>query len=371
MSGGRSDVKGKTAHEFGAHALVVAVVIGTASTVVLSGCATGTTAEDGDNAGAEDIPAWYLDPEEKYPDDQYLSAVGSGETRRAAEEQAYAGLSQAFEIDIQVDSTTQERYREIMTEEGNMTESEVELSQTVDVQSGQELMNVRTAEAAIDDEGRVRTIAYIERQPTGNMYADLIRKNDEQISSLVNEARETGDPVRRYASLNAAVAVARNNEVLLEQLRIISPPIHGALRVSYDFDPLISRRADAAEQIRVAVELDSEADGGARVETALREAVGERRFVITEQDPVLRVSGEVEMQPVELNPDFETVRWTLDLELRREDGASIVSYGEDGRASATTRESARALAWSDMQGLIHEEFAGRMSGYFDSLVLGE
>lgn len=375
----RRCTRGRSAHI----AFVVTVVPALLLPLFLTGCVTTETPEGGDEAGdeagSEEIPSWYLNPDEKYPEDRYMTAVGSGETRRAAEEQAYAGLSQAFEIDIRVDSTTQERYREIMTEEGNMTESEVELSQTVEVQSGQELLNVRTAEAAVDDRGRVRTIAYIERQPTGNIYAELIRENDEQISSLVNEADEADDPVRRYAYLNSAAVVARNNELLLEQLRIISPAIRNTIDISYDPNDLVSRRADAAQEIRVAVDLEVEADGGgdgesnetSRVETALREAISAERFVMDEQDPVLRLSADVEMRPIELNPDFETVRWVLDLELRREGGASIVSQGENGRVSANTIESARAMAYSDIQNLLEEEFSSRLSGYFDSLVLGD
>ena len=45
-------------------------------------------------------PAWILNPQSTYPAAQYLSAVGEGDSRRAAENNAAAGLSRIFESQI-------------------------------------------------------------------------------------------------------------------------------------------------------------------------------------------------------------------------------------------------------------------------------
>ena len=137
------------------------VILGITAATLLAGCATasgggagGGGSTGGSAAGASgDFPDWYLDPQSVYPDKTYLTSVGSGDSRRDAEQQALSGLSQTFEAQISVDSRTRERYRELMTSEGNMTETEIRLAETTNVQSNQTLLNVQFGEAAVDETG--------------------------------------------------------------------------------------------------------------------------------------------------------------------------------------------------------------------------
>lgn len=336
--------------------------------VACAGSPAGSPSGSTPARGGGDLPAWYLNPSEVYPDQVYLTAVGTGDTRRAAEQQAMAGLSQIFEANIQVDMTTRERYREIVTAQGDFSETDVELAQTTNVQSAQRLLNVQMGEAAVDESGRVHAIAYIERVPTGTLYVDLVEKNGAQVASFLEQSERSDNLMREYAYLSAAGVVATGNELLRDQLRIIAPSMGQMANVPYDYDQVLQRRADLATQMRVAVSIEN--DEGNRVGGVVRQALGAERFPVSDRDPVMRVTGRVMIEPIALNPDFESVRWVLNLDMSGPDGSSFVSYDDQGRASAVTVESARAFAYRDIQEAVERNFVDRLRRYFDGLVLG-
>lgn len=337
--------------------------------VGLISCATGP-APTGDTAtgGGEDLPEWYLNPQSVYPDDVYLSAVGTGDSRRDAEQQAMASLSQIFESEIRVDSRTQERYRELATAEGNLSESEVQLAQSTNIRSNQTLLNVQYGEAAVDDMGRVHAIAYIERVPTAQVYRNLIQKNADQVASFLEQSRSSGSVIRRYAFLSAAGVIASGNEVLINQLDIIQPGFSQTVPLTYDYDRILQERVDLASEMRVSIAI--EGDEGGRITDVIREALSEERFPVGSQSPTIEITGRVNLSPLELSGDFKSVSWVLTLDMSGPDGSSLVTYNNEDRASGVTLDSARAFAYQDMEEAVADDFVGAMRRYFDGVVLG-
>ena len=287
------------------------------------------------SSGGEGYPDWYLDPQSVYPDDTYLTAVGTGDSRRDAEQKAMAGLSQTFEAQISVDSRTSERYRELMTSEGNMTETEIEMAENTSVQSNQTLLNVQFGEAAVDDSGRVHVIAYLERLPTSQVYRDLINRNGSQVGRFLNEAESSDRLVREYAYLSAATVVAGSNEVLIDQLNIVTPGMAQTIQLPYVYEDVLQRYADLASQIGVRIALEGDSDG--RVTSILRAALSDERFPIVESDPVLSVTGTISVGAIPSNADFESVRWTVSLDMAGPNGSSLVNYDQEDRASGCRR----------------------------------
>ena len=334
---------------------------------ILSGCVTSPGSGTSSSAG-QDMPDWFLNPQAVYADETFLTAIGTGDTRRDAEQQALAGLSQIFEARIQVDSRTSERYSEIMSAQGNVSESQVRLAQNTNVQSNQTLLNVQFGEAAVDDMGRVHVIAYIERIPTGRVYMDLIETNGRQVNRFLDEADASSGLVRRYSYTSAAAVVASSNEVLRDQLRIISPGFSQMVSLSYDPDTVLQRRADLASSMRASVDITG--DQGGRIAGLVREALSEERFPIDNAEPVLRISGAMRIEDGEANNDFQSVRWTLTLDMTGPNGSTLVTFDDQSRASGISREAAVAFAYQDMEEAVEDEFIGALRGYFDGIVLG-
>ncbi len=338
--------------------------------VVVVACATSSGSAAASGSGSSgDLPEWYLDPQSVYPDEIYLVAIGTGDTRRDAEQQALAGLSQIFEARINVDARTSERYRELMSAQGNVTESEIRLAQDIDVRSNQTLLNVQFGEAAVDEAARVHVIAYLERLPTARVYVDLIETNGRQVESFLTQADTSDELVREYAYVSAAAVVSASNAVLQDQLRIISPGFSEIAQLPYDPDAVLRRRADVASQMRVSVDVAGDQNG--RIASLVREALSEERLPVGADNPVLVVTGRVGIEPAQTSADFESVRWTLTLGMADRAGRTLVTYDDQSRASGISQEAATAFAYRDMEEAVEREFVAAMRAYFDGLVLGD
>ena len=335
--------------------------------LVLNSCTTSGGGVGGTSSSGASMPAWFLDPASVYPDTTYMTAIGTGDTRRAAEQSAMAGLSQIFESQISVDVNTAERYRDLVSASGSVSESELMLAQSTSVQSNQTLLNVQFGEAAVDTEGRVHVIAYIDRMATGRIYQDLISKNGEFVTDYLQDYRRAADPIRRYAYISAAAVVAQSNALLLDQLRIISQTFYAMTDIPYEQRQVLQEKVDTASIMTI--KIDVEGDAGGRIEGAVREALSEERFP-TADPALITIRGEVSIEPIELNPKYKSVRWYLNLDFIGPDGSALVSYDNQARASAVTDESARAFAYDDINKAVRQEFVGSIRGYFDGLVLG-
>ncbi|MFW5694680.1 MAG: LPP20 family lipoprotein [Alkalispirochaeta sp.] len=335
--------------------------------LVLGSCVSGSGNDTRSAVRAGDLPEWYLNPQDVYPSETFLTAIGTGDSRRDAEQQALAGLSQIFEAEISVDARTSERYSELMTAQGSVSENELRLAQDTSVRSNQTLLNVQYGEAAVDEAGRVHVIAYIERVPTGRVYADLIEKNGEQVESFLQEASSSEDLVREYAYTSAAAVVSATNEVLRDQLRIIAPGFSEIVSLPYDPDRVLQRRADIASRMRTSVSLDGDESG--RISGVVRSALSEERFPVSDSDPVFQVTGSMRLDDGEVNDDFQSVRWTLTLDLTGPDGSTLVTFDQQSRASGVSREAAVSFAYNDMEEAVAQGFVGAIRRYFDGLVL--
>lgn len=350
------------------HAVIGITLAVVAATLVLGSCVSGGGGGETRSAvRAGDLPEWYLNPQNVYPSEVFLTAIGTGDTRRDAEQQALAGLSQIFEAEISVDSRTSERYSELMTAQGAVTESELRLAQDTNVRSNQTLLNVQYGEAAVDEASQVHVIAYIERIPTGRVYADLIETNGEQVESFLQEAAESDGLVREYAYTSAAAVVSSTNEVLRDQLRIIAPGFSEIVSLPYDPDQVLQRRADIAAQMRTSISVDG--DESDRISGVVRSALSEERFPVGDSDPVFRVTGSMRLDEGEVNDDFQSVRWTLTLDFTGPDGNTLVTFDEQSRASGVSQEAAVSFAYTDMEEAVEQGFVGAIRRYFDGLVL--
>ncbi len=349
-------------------AIPVRLILALLSLFVLVGCATAPSSSGGGSSSSNgDMPAWFLDPQSVYSDDQYLTAIGTGDTRRAAEQSAMAGLSQIFESEINVDVNTAERYRDLVGPSGSVSESELMLAQSTSVQSNQTLLNVQFGEAAVDGEGRVHVIAYINRMETGRIYQDLIQKNGSFVVDYLEDYRAAADPVRKYAYVSAAAVVAQSNALLLDQLRIISQPFYAMTDVPYELREVQQAKLDTAATMTI--KIDVAGNAGDRVASAIREALSEERFP-TADPALITIGGEVSIEPIELNPKYKAVRWYLSLSFIGPDGRALVTYDNQDRAQAVTAESAQSFAYDDIDEAVKREFVASIRDYFDGLVLG-
>ena len=148
-------------------------------------------------------PSWMDNPHKKYPDAQYLVAIGAGDTRRDAENIAAGNLSRIFESKIKVDHTMKERYKSLS--KGTKFVSEelaTESNENVNIKSDQSLINVQFGESYTDKSARIHVLAYLNRKETATIYTEKINTANEQILFFMDKSENNDEVVEKCDSLN-------------------------------------------------------------------------------------------------------------------------------------------------------------------------
>jgi hypothetical protein len=343
------------------------------STVVFTSCVSSgrpkTAKEDKDEPTAKSdgkAPGWFLDLNSEYPDSEYLAVVGEGDTRRDAESDAAGALTRIFKTEIKVDTTSIMRYHELDSGTESSAEVEREMEKEVTLGAEQTLFNVKYSDPFTDSRARVHVVGYIDRKETGRIYREKIDKNSTRIVSFMEQEQKNDGLITKYAFMDAAMLFGKNNEVLLEQLMIIHPVSKKMIELPYNIDELSERHSAIAKQMVFDVYVEN--DNENKVTDIVKNVLSEQGFSIG-ADGKLSVTGEVKIEPVQLDNDYENIRWYLTLDMRDEHGTILVSFNKNQRETAINENEAIARGYREMAKNIEDKFMNEFVKHLDSLVL--
>ncbi len=312
-------------------------------------------------------PEWLNNPKSIYPDAMYLSALGEGDTRLAAENDAAGNLSRVFESRIKVDQTYRERYQELTRGATTEAQSLSEMDRNVGVQAEQTLFNIQFGESYSDKTGRVHVIAYLDRLRTGEIYNSKIEENANQINWYLDKQKSTDDALTKYALQNAAVIVATNNQVLMEQLRIISPNMAEFIQLPYDLNELQTTLKDMGKNMRISIAIKGDQDD--KITNTLKEMLSEAGFSLGDNG-VLKITGEIGYEKVNLGKDDQKfVRWEITVDLNDQSGENLIHYYEKGREGHISYPEAMERSVREIEKKLKKQFIGKLNDYIDGLVM--
>lgn len=311
-------------------------------------------------------PEWIDNPEKNYPNSQYLSTVGTGDSRKEAENSAASNLSKIFQSKIKSEETINARYQELMKSNQSSLESQTNVNKNISVSSEQTLFNVRYPESYTDNLGRVYVLGIIEREPTAAIYKNKINDNNSRIKTFVKRYKELKEPVKRYANLSAALVTAKVDETLAQQLKIIMVGLSVQSDSEYSLERIAEMCADAKKEIPFAVNISgAEKDNMAAFINEVLSGIG---FSVAEKG-ILTIKGTESIERIDMKSDQKFVRWNYQLSVFDVSGKAIISFSESGREAHITYGEATARALRTMREKIRADFAKKINSYFDSLVM--
>ena len=307
-------------------------------------------------------PDWVANPKTSYPDNQYLVAVGEGDTRRTAENSAAANLSRIFEAHIESD----ERILDQSRETGESFERTTDFTADINILSSETLYNIQHAEAWKDSVGRYHAVAYLNRRETASIYRDKIGELTRRVNFLIAHAAHTTELLKEYALLRAANRHAAEASNLLRQLKVIHPPSVPGSTPSYSVNALRKNLAETAKKIRVQIKM--EGDDNRRITAVLEEQITRYGFVVGTPS-VLEVAGSVSVDDTgQRSADLVFVRYTLALQVKGADGTVLASLNNKGREGHLSLAEARVRSFRTLENAIKSSGNARLDAYFDSLI---
>jgi hypothetical protein len=341
----------------------------------LAGCGTtgpsaassGPSPSPSSGSGSSLTPKWMTDLETDYPQAKYLAAVGSGDNRRGAEDDASGALARLFTVNVKVDAVAQQRYAEIVKADKTYTENEMAISQTVGTQASEQFVNLRFSDPYSDERGTTHVVAYIERESTAAIYRSLIQKDLAKAEDFLDRASSMPSALQRYAFYDAAHNVGLNAERMIGQLRIIHATSARLVESQLDLKKVTSARDAEAGKMTYAIALTGDADK--RLAGIIRKTL--ENLSLSYQDRgLLTVKGSWSVEPVSVNPQFKSVLWTANISLYDETGAAIATYARQSRENAINETQAASLAYREVEKSLNKDFLQSIQNYLTRIVTG-
>jgi hypothetical protein len=291
--------------------------------------------------------------------------VGSGDSRRGAQDDAAGALARLFTVNVKVDAVSQQRYAELVKGDQTYTESEKAISQTVGTQANEQFVNLRFSDPYTDERGVTHVVGYIEREPTAAIYRTLIQKDFAKIEDFTNRGGSMNSVLQRFAFYDAARSVGLNAERLIAQLRIIHPATARLMEAQFDMTQVNQAIDREAGKMTYLVAITGDSDG--RIAGIVRKCMDGLSLSFQQRGP-LRVTGSWNVESVTLNPQFKSVRWTADFSLYDEAGRAIATFAKQTRENAISDAEARAFAYREVEKAISRDFAGSIRSYLTRVV---
>jgi hypothetical protein len=339
-------------------ARITCAILTSASLTFISCASAAGAAKDAARAAG---PAWMNELDSAFPESKYLAAVGSGDTRRDAESDAVGALARQFTVNVQVDSTAVQRYAELVKGDTAYNESERTISQTVGTRASEQFVNLRFTDPYTDAAGTTHTVAYIEREPTAAIYRNLIGKDLNKVDEFRGRGRSAEGALQRYALFDAAYQVSLNAQRLLAQLRIIHAPSAALLESDVDATRRVVEDRDA-EASKLAYRLEVAGDSDGKIAGIVRNGLSTMSLSSRDNGP-LAVRGTWLVEPVEVNPKYKSVRWSINLSLFDEKGTAVATVVKEARENAIGDAEARAFAYREAEKIVSSDFPKSVRDY--------
>ncbi|MCL2706096.1 MAG: LPP20 family lipoprotein [Spirochaetaceae bacterium] len=316
----------------------------------------------------EKAPNWMTNIEADFPNAKYLAAVGSGDSRRRAQEDASAFLAQQFTVNVKVDTVAQQKYAELVKDDKNYKESEIILNHTIGTQANEEFINLRFSDPYTDNSGTTHIVAYIEREPTAFIYREIIRKDLAKAEDFYSRASSVTGSFKRYAFYDAAYAIGLNAEKMIEQLRIIHMPSAAILGLDLNNKKIIEARDKEAEKLSYHISITGDKEG--KIAAIIRDTMREQAISYNPNGK-MGVKGTWALSPVSLNPSFKSVIWTADISLFDETGTVIATFYKEARENGITEDQAETFAYRELQKHLSQDLINNIQAYLTRIAIGK
>lgn len=321
-------------------------------------------------------PVWIAGPDPEYPTANYLTGVGHGESREAAEDRAYAAIAKIFTAEIHSRSAEWEKYFQADGDGRTITTRRIAIEQATDISTRKILENVAIAKNwRGDPEGVHYALAVMDRRQAGASLRERITALDFEVAGLIQKSGAFITKLQVVQGLHAAVKNLWLREAYNTELQIINPSGKGSEGGVPVAGVIQELRQYLAGYFRIGVAV--EGPHSERIRDAIIEGLNGQGLPVTKggngnPDPDVTVRGSVTFEPVDVSrkgparPLF--IRWTAAFRITDSSSGQIIGsiskQGREGHLSGPEAES-RALRVAE------KEIAGEISRQVAGFIYGE
>jgi len=309
-------------------------------------------------------PGWVTGgPHERFSGLVYLTAVGSGDSRQAAEMDAFRQLVSTFGVTVQADIRLAEVYRRT----GAVATHDVAFGQEIILGTGMD--NLIGAEIGDRWEGAGRgnsfALAVLNRERATQIYSDMIRANLETIDSLTNMSPAERNTFSGFSRYQVAAVFADMNANYAAVLSVVGTPVQG-LRSGDDF-----RRGAQEIAAAIPVGINVSNDRAGRIQSAFARTFSDLGFRTGGANQRYMLDVNLVILPTDHAGQMVFSRMELSANLiDTNTGAVLLPFSFNVREGHRTQSEAENRVFIAAEQRIDREYGDMLSDYLSQLIPG-
>lgn len=318
------------------------------------------------------IPDWINTPSSVYPNSEYITYVGSGTDRKAAELEALKGIASVFGQSIKTETNASSRMVQAKLN-GLIANSEIStidqsVKKVVDVDM---LIGVEIANFWFDEISTWYAIAVLDKKKASILYQDMVMKNIKAFNSLVKKIDKNDYSFDTYALYDFAEDISKENEKLLQRLIVIDSDSASNLKKQTIASKEVHvKKMNLAKELPIYIVIENDVDG--RFEEAFYQAINSVGFRATLDGSVRYVLyAKFDFSRSDTS-DKKTIRCKYNGETFIVDtmtGHQIIPYSLSGRESQVDFNEAKDKAVKKIIQKITSEYPDAMEAFLKEFIV--
>lgn len=329
-----------------------------------------SSAAGGSAAGGSKPPRWLLALEEVYPSSAYIAAIGEGYYLDSAQKLAAANVAAVFRANIKENSSTSLQYSSSGSGAAEIVSRQSIQQQTVAREIDQTLLGLSYSEPFTFPDGRILTVAYLDRNRSASIYRNKIASSNDKIKGLLKLA--TGNDqslLSKYAILQSASQQAAANQLLMEQLAVINPQQQKFVKLDYQVAEIRNNLQQIAQQLNYAISLTTNAPELSTIEQFISAGLQQSGLIRNENgDAAIQVVANLEITPYERDNGYQNIIWQLNLKLIDEQGKQVLDYSDQGRESGQDMQMAQLSLLKVLANRVERQLQQRFNNFIANVL---
>ena len=319
-----------------------------------------------DLAHSASKPDWIEGKSRKYSSEQYLTGVGYGDDRKAAEDSALAAIARIFQAEIHSKTSELEKYTQTDVKGKTHSSRDIQIDQITSVATNKALEDITIAEVWDDEsENRTYALAVMDRRHAMVSIREKITAIDSDIAVMQQKSVTVSDKIERARTIRAILKSLLDREVYNTDLRIINPSGTGIEPPMTLFAVKQQLQAILSNEIHIGVQLEGPHDKDVR--SSIIEGLTKEGFSVEEQGDIenldILVRGVVSFENADL-PQWKFVRWDITIDLvNQTNGKVFGSFTRHGREGHLNFREAEDKAVKALQKDIVNELSQQLVSF--------
>lgn len=311
-------------------------------------------------------PDWIEGKGRKYSPDLYLTGVGYGDDRKAAEDSALAAIARIFQAEIHSRTSELEKYTQTDVKGKTHSSRDIRIDQITSVATNKALEDITIAEVWDDEsENRTYALAVMDRRHAMVSIKEKIAAIDNDVVVMQQKSVTVSDKIEKARTIRAILKSLLNREVYNTDLRIINPAGTGIEPPATLFAVKQQLQYILSNDIHIGVQLEGPHNKDIR--SSIIEGLTKEGFSVEEKSDIenldILVRGVVSFENADL-PQWKFVRWDITIDLvNQTNGKVFGSFTRHGREGHLNFREAEDKAVKALQKDIVNELSQQLVSF--------